>query len=165
MLVSMDLELMDIPGQLALALKPISEFGGNIKSVIHHHEKMTPRKTIPVQITIEIGESRLHGLIDEFKEAGVIVARVGEERLRESTLVMLIGHILNSDIKDTIDTIDNTGFAEVVDLSLSMPGIDERSSASLVINAVGEDELKNAMELLRDVSKEKDLLMVTPISL
>ena len=72
MIVSMDLELMDIPGQLALALKPISEFGGNIRSVIHHREKMTPRKTLPVQITLEIDELRLHGLIDKLKYEEVV---------------------------------------------------------------------------------------------
>jgi ACT domain-containing protein len=31
----MKLEVRDLPGQLLAALKPISEVGGNIKSVIH----------------------------------------------------------------------------------------------------------------------------------
>jgi len=37
--------------------------------------------------------------------------------------------------------IDSTGFAEVVDMSLSMPAIEKTSSAYLVINAIGEKEL------------------------
>ena len=163
MIVSMTLELKDIPGQLVLALSPISELHGNIMSVVHQHEEKTPRGTIPVQITFEIDQSLLDELIERLEKSGVGVARVGEERLRSSVSVILIGHIIHSDIGDTIDKIDSTGFAEVVDLSLSMPAIEKTSSAYLVINAVGEKELKNALEILRNVSKQKDLLMIEPI--
>ncbi|MCE8422406.1 MAG: amino acid-binding protein [Candidatus Methanoperedens sp.] len=165
MIVSMTLELKDIPGQLVLALAPISELHGNIMSVVHQHEEKTPRGTIPVQITFEIDQEVLNDLIERLEESGVKVARVGEERLRSSVSVVLIGHIIHSDIGDTIDKIDSTGFAEVVDLSLSMPAIEKTSSAYLVINAVGEKELKKALELLRDVANKKDLLMIEPIML
>ncbi len=165
MIVSMTLELKDIPGQLVLALAPISELHGNIMSVVHQHEDKTPRGTIPVQITFEIDQSFLDELIDRLEKSGVRVARVGEERLRSSVSVVLIGHIIHSDIGDTIDRIDKTGFAEVVDLSLSMPAIEKTSSAYLVINAEGEKELKQALEILREVADKKELLMIEPIRL
>jgi ACT domain-containing protein len=165
MIVSMTLELRDIPGQLVLALAPISELHGNIMSVIHQHEEKTPRGTIPVQVTFEIDQGVLDELIEKLEKSGVGVARVGEERLRSSISVVLIGHIIHSDIGDTIDRIDSTGFAEVVDLSLSMPAIEKTSSAYLVINAEGENELKNALEILREVAIKKDLLMIEPIRL
>ncbi|MBU4220906.1 MAG: amino acid-binding protein [Euryarchaeota archaeon] len=163
MIVSMTLELKDIPGQLVIALAPISELHGNIMSVVHQHEEKTPRGTIPVQITFEIDQGVLAELIGRLEKSGVGVARVGEERLRSSVSVVLIGHIIHSDIGDTIDRIDKTGFAEVVDLSLSMPAIEKTSSAYLVINAEGEKELKNALEILREVARKKDLLMIEPI--
>ncbi|MBU3966618.1 MAG: amino acid-binding protein [Euryarchaeota archaeon] len=165
MIVSMTLELKDIPGQLVIALAPISELHGNIMSVVHQHEEKTPRGTIPVQITFEIDQNFLDELIERLEKSGVGVARVGEERLRSSVSVVLIGHIIHSDIGDTIDRIDKTGFAEVVDLSLSMPAIEKTSSAYLVINAEGEKELKNALEILREVAAKKDLLMIEPIRL
>jgi ACT domain-containing protein len=165
MIVSMTLELKDIPGQLVLALAPISELHGNIMSVVHQHEEKTPRGTIPVQVTFEIDQGVLDELIEKLEKSGVGVARVGEERLRSSVSVVLIGHIIHSDIGDTIDRIDKTGFAEVVDLSLSMPAIEKTSSAYLVINAEGENELKNALEILREVAIKKDLLMIEPIRL
>ncbi len=165
MIVSMALELKDIPGQLVLALAPISELHGNIMSVIHQHEDKTPRGTIPVQVTFEIDQRVLNELIERLEQSGVRVARVGEERLRSSVSVVLIGHIVHSDIGDTIERIDSTGFAEVVDLSLSMPAIQKTSSAYLVINAIGEKELKRALEILRDVANMKDLLMIEPIRL
>jgi ACT domain-containing protein len=165
MIVSMTLELKDIPGQLVLALSPISELHGNIMSVVHQHEEKTPRGTIPVQITFEIDQRVLNELTEQLENSGVRVARVGEERLRSSVSVVLIGHIIHSDIGDTIERIDSTGFAEVVDLSISMPAIEKTSSAYLVINAVGENELKKAVKILRDVAETKDLLMIEPIKL
>ncbi len=165
MIVSMTLELKDIPGQLVLALSPISELYGNIMSVVHQHEEKTPRGTIPVQVTFEIDQGVLDELIERLEKSGVRVARVGEERLRSSVSVVLIGHIIHSDIGDTIDRIDSTGFAEVVDLSLSMPAVEKTSSAYLVINAEGEMQLKNALEILRQVASKKNLLMIEPIKL
>lgn len=165
MIVSMTLELKDIPGQLVLALSPISELHGNIMSVVHQHEEKTPRGTIPVQITFEIDQHALNELTERLENSGVRVARVGEERLRSSVSVVLIGHIIHSDIGDTIERIDSTGFAEVVDLSLSMPAIEKTSSAYLVINAIGEKELKKALEILRSVAQKKELLMIEPIRL
>ncbi|NJD77763.1 MAG: amino acid-binding protein [Candidatus Methanoperedens sp.] len=165
MIVSMSLELKDIPGQLVLALTPISELHGNIMSVLHHRDERTPTGTIPVQITFGIEQEVLDELIDRLEKSGVRVARVGEERLRAAVSVILIGHIVHSDIRDTIDMIDSTGFAEVVDLSLSMPGIEKASSAYLVINATGEKELKRSLDILRKVAKKKDLLMIEPLRL
>src|SRR3990170_6014872 len=165
MIISMTLELKDIPGQLVLALAPISELHGNIMSVIHQHEEKTPRGTIPVQITFEIDQRVLDELIERLEKSGVKVARVGEERLRSSVSVVLIGHIIHSDIGDTIDVIDSTGFAEVVDMALSMPAIEKTSSAYLVINAIGEKELSKALDIMREVADKKDLLLIEPIRL
>lgn len=165
MIVSMTLELKDVPGQLVLALSPISELHGNIMSVVHQHDEKTPRGTIPVQVRFEIEHRVLDELIERLEKSGVKVARVGEERLRSAVSVILIGHIVHSDMGDTIDKIDSTGFAEVVDMSLSMPAIEKASSAYLVINAVGEKELGKALDILRNVAHKKDLLMIEPIRL
>ncbi|MDI6888518.1 MAG: amino acid-binding protein [Methanocellales archaeon] len=163
MRVTMDLELKDMPGQLVLALQPISEFGGNIVSVIHHRDKKTPRGLIPVQITFEIDEGKLEGLINRMKSDGVTIVQVGEDRLLERVVVILIGHIIHSDIRDTIDRIDSTGYAEVKDLAVSMPGVDQHSAARMVINATGKKEMKKAIQLLRNVAHEKNLLLIEPI--
>ncbi len=159
----MDLELKDMPGQLVLALQPISEFGGNIVSVLHHRDKKTPRGLIPVQITFEIDGEKLEGLINRMKSDGITIAQVGEDRLREKAIVILIGHIIHSDIRDTIDRIDSTGYAEVKDLAVSMPGVDQHSAARMVINATGEKEMQKAIQLLRDTAHEKNLLMIESI--
>jgi len=89
--------------------------------------------------------------------------RAGEERFIEAISVVLVGHILDSDLGDTIKRIDSTGFAEVMDLSLTMPGVDEPSSAYLRIRATGKAEIQKAISILREVGAEKKLLVIEPI--
>jgi ACT domain-containing protein len=91
------------------------------------------------------------------------VVRAGEDRLIESVSVVLVGHVLDSDLGDTINRIDSTGFAEVMDLSLTMTGVDEPSSAYLKIRATGKAEIQKALSILREVGREKELLVIEPI--
>ncbi len=165
MRVSMDLEIKDAPGQLLNALQPISELKGNLKSVVHHHEKHTPRGTIPVQLVFEAEPSILDNIITKLEENGIGVIRVDEERMMEHGAVLLVGHIVHTDIQNTIESIDKTGYAEVVEISLSMPHIDTTSSASLKIDAVGREELYDAIKVLKNIAEEKDLLVIEPIQL
>jgi ACT domain-containing protein len=165
MRVSMDIELKDVPGQMLLALQPLSECKANLITVLHHHQKRTPRKTVPVQLVLEAKPESIGQIKAKLEESGVRVVRVGEQRFRESINVVLIGHVVHTGIQDTIDKIDKTGFAEVMDLSLSMPGINLLSSALIKIDAVGKKELQKALDILKEVSAEKDLLMVLPIDI
>jgi ACT domain-containing protein len=77
--------------------------------------------------------------------------------------VVLVGHILDSDLGDTINRIDSTGYAEVMDLALTMPGVNEPSSAYLRIRATGKAEIHKALSILRQVGGEKKLLVIEPI--
>ena len=163
MKISMDIELEDIPGQLVHALEPVSDFGGNILSVLHQRDKKTPSGRVPVQLVVEIEEKRLDKLVDGLKGKGMNVVRIGKERLKESMVVLLIGHIVHSDMRETIDSIDRTGFAEVVKLSLSMPGVDKKSSASVTLSAIGEDELNEALAILEEATNKKDIMVISSI--
>ncbi len=163
MRISMDLELQDTPGQLVHVLTPVSALGGNILSVVHHHDKKTFRNTVPVYVIIDIEEQKLAELQDGLEKNDVTIVRIGKMRLRARAHILLIGHIIHTDLRQTIDKIDGTGFAEVQDLSLSMPAIDGPSSAVVTIMATGNEELKTSIALLKDIAERKDLLVVVPI--
>jgi ACT domain-containing protein len=163
MRLAMDLELQDIPGQLLLALQPLSENRANIISVVHSRDNMTPRGTIPVRLVVEIDPLRIDAVTTKLKENGISVVRTGEARFIEYVSVVMVGHVLDSGLGDTVSRIDSTGFAEVMDLGLSMPGVDEPSSAYLKIRATGKDEIQKALTILREVGKEKQLLVIEPI--
>ncbi|HOV82884.1 MAG TPA: amino acid-binding protein [Methanothrix sp.] len=163
MRLSMDLELQDIPGQLLLALQPLRDNKANIISVVHHRERKTPRGMIPVRFVVEMDSSKIDTLKAQLKESGISVVRAGEDRLIEAVSVVLVGHVLDSDLGDTINRIDSTGFAEVMDLTLSMTGVNEPSTAFLKIQATGKAEIQKALSILREVGAEKKLLVIEPI--
>ena len=102
-------------------------------------------------------------LVARLKERGVNVVKMGEERLKESMMVLLIGHIVHTDLRETIDSIDSTGFAEVVELSLSMPGVAMKSSASVTLSAIGKEELKEALAILEDTAEKKGIMLIPSI--
>ena len=159
----MKLEVKDTPGQLVAALMPISDMGGNIKTVIHEHEHQQERGSLSVEVVIEIPQERLSGLLQLFQERGIIVIRFGEERMHYQQSVILIGHLVHTNLGDTIDRIDNTGYAEVTKMNLAMPGINERSSAKFTIKAISPEKMDEAINILREVSKQKDILMIEPL--
>jgi len=161
--VSMKLEMKDAPGQLVAALQPISEVGGNIIAVIHQRDEKAEDDKLGVQIVLEIQDDRLNELIARIKDKGVNVVRIGKRRLLYTQTVIMIGHIMHTDLGDTVDRIDCTGFAEVTDMNMVMPAIHEPSSALIVIRAVDRHEMEQTMEILRTVAKEKDLLIIEPL--
>jgi ACT domain-containing protein len=163
MRLSMDLELQDIPGQLLLALQPLKDNKANIISVVHHRERKTPRGMIPVRFVVEMDRSKLDGVKTQLANSGISVVRAGEDRFIEAVSVVLVGHVLDSDLADTVHRIDSTGFAEVMDLALAMPGVDEPSSAYMKIRATGKAEIQKALTILRNVGAEKKLLVIEPI--
>jgi ACT domain-containing protein len=161
--VSMKLEMKDAPGQLVAALQPISEVGGNIIAVIHQRDEKAEGDVLGVQIVLEIQDARLNELITRIKSKGVNVVRIGKQRLLYTQTVIMIGHIMHTDIGDTVDRIDCTGFAEVTELNMVMPAINQPSSARIVIRSVGRQDMEQTMEILRTVAKEKDLLIIEPL--
>ncbi|MFA6331895.1 MAG: amino acid-binding protein [Methanoregula sp.] len=159
----MKLEMKDSPGQLVAALKPISEVGGNIIAVIHQCEPDQDTDILDVQIVLELPEGRLENLIALLKEQGVHIQRIGKERLLYKRSVILIGHLMHTDLSDTVGQIDSTGFAEVCELSMSMPAVSERSSSRITIKALSKDDMESALAILRQVSQKKALLMIEPL--
>ncbi|MDD1724685.1 MAG: amino acid-binding protein [Methanospirillum sp.] len=163
MQVSMKLEIRDSPGQLVTALMPISDMGGNIKTVIHEHDYASDLGSLSVEVVLEIPEERLDGLMQLFRERGITVIRFGEERMHYQQSVILIGHLVHTDLGDTVDQIDMTGYAEVTRMSLAMPAIDERSSAKFTIKALSREDMDKAIGILREVSRKKNILMIEPL--
>jgi ACT domain-containing protein len=161
--VSMKLEMKDSPGQLVRALKPISDVGGNIIAVIHQREPGSDHGTLDVQIVLEVPDGRLETLVGLLKEQDVHIQRIGEERLLYKRTVILIGHLMHTDLSDTIDKIDSTGFAEVSELVMSMPAVKERSSSRLTIRSVSKGDMEAALAILRQVSEQKSLLLIEPM--
>lgn len=163
MRVDLSIEMRDEPGELVRALEPVSETGGNIVSVVHHREKQTARGTLPVELELEVEESKLDALLDAMRERDIQVINVGHNRLREKVSVILIGHILHRGLQDTIDRIDDTGYAEVIDMALEMPGVEEASTARLGIRTESGERAGDVLGLLGSIAEEKELTLIKDV--
>ncbi len=160
---TLKLELQDKPGQLLEAIKPISESGANIITISHQRDEEDPGADLIVDIVISHQESILPKLLDSLKEHGITITRVGIERLMCMKTFILIGHILHTDLTDTINQIDRKDIAEVTELHMIMPKVDEPSTAKITIKAVTEAEMDNVIEKLEAIAAQKNLMIVDEI--
>ena len=158
------LELVDEPGELLRALEPIADNGGNLLSIYHERGNKTPRGRIPVEVDFEATPERFEGIVEALRSEGVNVMQAGTERYAEEVTLLLFGHLIDTDLSDTLSRIEACASASVADVSLAAPqGTEEASSARLRLEArAGETEA--ALAAVRELADEKDLRLVEPLT-
>lgn len=158
-----EMELEDTPGQLVKVLKPVSRYGANIQNVVHKREEMTPLGRVPVTVIFEVKQDRLQKILDEVKEAGAKITRVGEEEAAVRAVVLLVGDIIGTDVRDSLDRINSIKGAKVSDLNLAIGESDEEHSARVIIWATDKEKLRSAVLKLKEIAEEKNLLVIDPM--
>ena len=158
------LELVDEPGQLLAALQPIADNGGNLLSIYHERGNKTPRGRIPVEVDFEATPERFEGIVDALRSEDVNVMQAGTERYAEEVTILLFGHLIDTDLSDTLSRIEACESASVADVSLAAPqGTEEVSSARLRLEArAGETDA--AIAAVRDLAADKRLRVVEPLT-
>jgi ACT domain-containing protein len=158
------LELVDEPGELLRALSPIADNGGNLLSIFHERGNVTPRGHIPVEVDLEATPERFETIVDALQAADFDIIQAGADRYTEGLTVVLSGHLVRSDLSDTLSQIQDAADATVTDLSLSAPdGTDDVSSARLRL-ATDAEEVRDVLETVRDVAHTKDLRVIEPLA-
>jgi len=158
------LELVDEPGELLRALEPISEAGGNLLSIYHERGNLTPRGHIPVEVDISCAPTRFETIVDSLRESGVNIIQAGTERYDEELVVILVGHLVDTDLSDTLRQIESCSDASLTDLSLSAPrGRDETSSARIRLKTRSGTN-GDALSKLREIAEDKQLQVVEPLT-
>jgi len=157
------LELDDEPGELLAALSPIAENGGNLLSIFHERGNLTPRGRVPVEVDLEAPPGRFEDIVAALREAGVNVVRAGEERYAEAVTVLLVGHVVDTDLSDTLQRLSDDVEGSVSEVSLSAPDGTEEVSSARVRLRVPTDGAEEALATLRSVAEEKDLRVVEPL--
>src|SRR6056297_4215237 len=99
------LELVDEPGGLLRSLHPIADNGGNLLSIFHERGNVTPRGHIPVEVDLEATPERFEGIVDALRDAGINVIQAGAERYSEALTIVLSGHLIDTDLSDTLSRI------------------------------------------------------------
>jgi ACT domain-containing protein len=157
------LELVDRPGELLRALEPISTQGGNLLSIFHERGNLTPRGDIPVEVDLEATPGQFDAIVDALRDAGINVIQAGAEQYSDELTIVLVGHLVNTDLSDTLSQIQDATGASVRDFSLSAPeGEDEESSARLRL-ATRKGRAEDVIGAIRGIAEQKGLRVVEPL--
>lgn len=158
------LELVDEPGELLRTLRPIADNGGNLLSIFHERGNVTPRGHIPVEVDVEATPDRFEDIVTALRTENIKVVQAGAERYSETLMIILSGHVVDTDLSDTLKRIQEETNATVTNLSLSAPaGTENVSSARLqVATAAGKTE--PTLETVRTLAQDKDLRVIEPLT-
>lgn len=160
MKIGLDILLKDVPGQLVSALGPISRFGGNIISIVHEREAIKGGR-VPIHVNIEVDDTeRLGRIVKELEAGDIWVSKAGEVKKKETVTVILIGHIVDTDLRDTIDEMNEIPGVMVADVALAMPHPDKESSARLDIEISSSGANIDAMRRLDEIADKKKLIVI-----
>ena len=155
------LEILDVPGQLVSILSPIGELGANLVTIVHKREIRTEEGKVPVQIALEGERENLQAVVDKFIEMGVTLLEVDDTIKKEKLSTILYGHIIDTDLRDTVDKINAVDGLCVSDLQLKLDG-ELKSTALLTIELdLGKREI--AYDKVMEIAKEKDFLVIDEV--
>lgn len=161
-MIYLEVKLPDIPGSLIELIKPISQHGGNIYGVLHHHDKKI-NNMIPVDIWFELSEELIQTSLENIKkdlvQKNIQINRISVGSKNKLLTFIITGHVFDTDITDTIKRLDSKNI-KVLDLHAKFTEVDEISS---VIMKVEFPEVMTKSELLNEIEKickEKNLFLI-----
>ena len=159
MKVDMRLELKDVPGSLIRALEPISLHGGNIVSVTHTR---SGKDLVSVQIGFSVPDQQsLDRIKKDVKKNSVHITEIlleGKKYYSKSCVsAIMVGHVIDKDIRDTIDRINEVGIVSSIDVV--MPAPEDPSSVMMNID-VDNGGLEKLDGILATICKEKKFLLI-----
>lgn len=158
------LELVDRPGELLRALEPIADQGGNLLSIFHERGNLTPRGHIPVEVDLEANTEQFDEIVSALRDEGINVIQAGAEQYSEELVIVLVGHLVDTDLSHTLCRLQEETGSTVRDFSLSAPeGSSKESSARLRL-ATQSGQVEDVLGTVRDVAAEKDLRVVEPLA-
>jgi ACT domain-containing protein len=161
MRMNLVLEMLDIPGQLVSILSPIGELGANVVTIVHKREIKSEEGKVAIQIALEGERENLQAVIDKFKEMGVHLIEVDDTVKKEKLSAILYGHIIDRDLRDTVDKINAVDGLVVSDLQLKLDG--ELKSTALITIELDLGKRNIAYNKVMEIAKEKDFLVIDEV--
>ena len=155
------LEIMDVPGQLVSILTPVGELGANLVTVAHRRENKNENGMIPVHLTLEGELENLNAVVERFDEMEITVLEQDGLVKKERFTAILYGHMIDSDVRDTVDRINSVEGLLVADLQIKLNGEDESTSLISVEFDYGLRDL--AYSKFMEIAIEKDFLVIDEV--
>ena len=162
MRLNLVLELLDVPGKLIDALEPIGKLGANIVSVIHQRDVKTERGTIPVHLTLEGDEETLKRVLNTLEMNDIQIIEVDGVVKKETITTILIGNIVDQDLKETVRELNDIDGVRVADLNLKMSDKPENSASRIVIET-DYGRKNELMKSIKEFGESKGLLVINEV--
>jgi len=160
-----EIKLEDKPGALSQVLDIIAKNGGNLFSVSHLRERQR-EGYVPVIIQFQASQADFNAIIADLEKAHIEIAEKVIGGVEEAGLeqeFILIGHVIDTDIKDTIYAVCGKDVM-VKSLDISLKSLKDPSSVFAEIGAKSAKSMEEAMRKLEAVAKRKGLLLITGIN-
>jgi len=161
-MIYLEVKLPDMPGSLIELIKPVSQNGGNIHGILHHHDKKI-NNMIPVDIWFELSKELIEVSLENIKknliEKNIQLVKISVGSKNKILTFILTGHVFDSDITDTIKRLDSKKI-KVLELHAKFTEVDEISS---VMMKVEFPEVMTKFELTNEIEKiceEKNLFLI-----
>ena len=161
MRLNLVLELLDVPGQLVSVLEPISGLGANLVTVIHKRDSKNENGKIPVQLTLEGEQESLNRVVERFDDLNITIIEKDGVINKELISTILIGHIVDKDVRDTTDRINSLDGVYVVGFDIKLDG--ENKSTALINLETDFGKKQYAFDEIAKIASEKDLLMINEV--
>ncbi len=161
MKMNLVLELSDTPGQLVNSLEPFRELGANLVTVIHDRTNKNENGKIPVQITVEGERQNLEKIIETLEANDISILKVDGSLRTIKISTILIGHIIDTDVRDTVDHLNAIDNVTVVGMEVKFNN-EEKSSGLITVEM--PLELKNTvLNKINEIADSKDLLVINEV--
>ena len=161
MRMNLVLELLDVPGQLVSVLEPISGLGANLVTVIHKRDSKNEKGKIPVQLTLEGEQESFNRVIKRFSDLNITIVEKDGIINKEFVSTILIGHIVDRDVRDTTDKINALDGVYVVGFDIKLDG--DKKSTALINLEVDYGKKQFAFDEIAKIAMEKELLMINEV--
>ena len=161
MRIDLVIELLDVPGTLVSVLEPISGLGANLVTVIHKRDYKNDNGMVPVQLTLEGEQEDLKSVVKRYDELGFSIIEMNGEIRKEKISTILHGHIVDKDLRDTMDRINELEGILIVAFDIRLDG-EAKSTALINIEAdLGKKQI--LFDRIEEIAQEKDLLMINEV--
>ncbi len=156
------LDLPDVPGQLLESLEPMGRLGANIVAIIHQRDIKTERGTVPVQITIEGDKETLNRVMGAMEAKDIQIMAVDGVLRKEQITTVLVGDIVEEDVKDTVTLLNQLKGVRVADLDLKMSD-EPRNSATKIVMEADFGLKKEVLKNIKEVGDQKGFLVINEV--
>jgi len=160
-----EIKLEDSPGALSHVLDIIAKNKGNLFSVSHIRERKK-EGFVPVVIQFQAAKQDFQAIVADLEKAGIEINEKAIGGVEEAGLTqefILIGHVIDTDIKDTIYSICDKDVM-IKSLDISLKSLKDPSSVFAEIGAKNARAMATAMVKLEEIAKRKKLLLITGIN-